>query len=74
MEENDQLQGIVEELHDRELALNQESCAKELQVHTLVNKCILLDEQKYDFSESCNLIFNLTEEEYMTVNIHKLFY
>ncbi|XP_077317568.1 BICD family-like cargo adapter 1 [Lithobates pipiens] len=32
MEENDQLQGIVEELHDRELALNQESCAKELQL------------------------------------------
>lgn len=52
MEENDQLQGIVEELHDRELALNQESCAKELQVQTFVNKCILLDEQKNDFSES----------------------
>ncbi|KAM5191724.1 BICD family-like cargo adapter 1 isoform 2-T2 [Mantella aurantiaca] len=32
MEENDQLQGIVEELHDRELSLNQESCAKELQL------------------------------------------
>ncbi|XP_072271582.1 BICD family-like cargo adapter 1 isoform X2 [Pyxicephalus adspersus] len=32
MEENDQLQGIVEELHDRELILNQESCAKEIQL------------------------------------------
>ncbi|XP_068094821.1 BICD family-like cargo adapter 1 isoform X1 [Hyperolius riggenbachi] len=32
LEENDQLQGIVEELHDRELNLSQESCAKELQL------------------------------------------
>ncbi|XP_063769214.1 BICD family-like cargo adapter 1 [Pseudophryne corroboree] len=32
MEENDQLQGIVEELHDRELTLSQQSCAKELQL------------------------------------------
>ncbi|XP_066459759.1 BICD family-like cargo adapter 1 [Eleutherodactylus coqui] len=32
MEENDQLQGIVEELHDRELTLNQQTCAKEIQL------------------------------------------
>ncbi|KAM8961233.1 BICD family-like cargo adapter 1 isoform 2-T2 [Pelodytes ibericus] len=32
MEENEQLQGIVEELNDRELILNQQSCAKELQL------------------------------------------
>ncbi|XP_075070917.1 BICD family-like cargo adapter 1 isoform X2 [Mixophyes fleayi] len=32
MEENDQLQGIVEELHDRELTLSQQSCTKELQL------------------------------------------
>lgn len=34
MEENDQLQGIVEELHDRELTLNQQTCDKEIQVIT----------------------------------------
>ncbi|XP_075687259.1 BICD family-like cargo adapter 1 [Rhinoderma darwinii] len=32
IEENDQLQGIVEELHDRELNLNQQTCAKEMQL------------------------------------------
>ncbi|XP_056385842.1 BICD family-like cargo adapter 1 [Hyla sarda] len=32
MEENDQLQGIVEELHDRELTLSQQTCAKEMQL------------------------------------------
>ncbi|XP_073438829.1 BICD family-like cargo adapter 1 isoform X1 [Dendrobates tinctorius] len=32
MEENDQLQGIVEELHERELTLSQQTCAKEMQL------------------------------------------
>ncbi|KAM4707868.1 BICD family-like cargo adapter 1 isoform 1-T1 [Discoglossus pictus] len=32
MEENEQLQGIVEELHDRELMLNQQGCEKDLQL------------------------------------------
>lgn len=38
MEENDQLQGIVEELRERELSFNQESCAKEHQVLTSLSK------------------------------------
>ncbi|XP_063310669.1 BICD family-like cargo adapter 1 isoform X2 [Pelobates fuscus] len=32
MEENEQLQGLVDELHDRELILSQQSCAKERQL------------------------------------------
>ncbi|KAM9331185.1 BICD family-like cargo adapter 1 [Gastrophryne carolinensis] len=59
MEENYQLQGIVEELHDRELTLSQESCAKELQ---LGENQVELDELRHSYRQLQMKMEELKEE------------
>uniref|UniRef100_A0A8C5LMN1 BICD family like cargo adaptor 1 n=1 Tax=Leptobrachium leishanense TaxID=445787 RepID=A0A8C5LMN1_9ANUR len=60
MEENEQLQGLVEELHDRELILNQQSCAKELQ---LGESLLELEELRHSYRQLQGKMEELKEEK-----------
>ncbi|KAG8596965.1 hypothetical protein GDO81_002122 [Engystomops pustulosus] len=60
MEENDQLQGLVEEMHDRELTLSQQTCAKEIQ---LGESQLELEELRHSYRQLQMKMEELREEK-----------
>ncbi|XP_069817378.1 BICD family-like cargo adapter 1 isoform X2 [Dendropsophus ebraccatus] len=60
MEENDQLQGIVEELHERELTLSQQTCDKEIQ---LGESQLELEELRHSYRQLQMKMEELREEK-----------